>query len=134
MSVLRVLPSLEGPSSFFWTSGVDGRLRFLQCDACSYLIHPPTSFCPNCQSRQSTPATVSGRGVVYSFTENHQQWDSDGDIYIIGLVEIEEQPDIRLMTNIVEIDPQRVRIGMPVEVVFEDHDPVYLPVFRPATS
>ena len=50
---------------------------------------------------------------------------------MIGLVEIDEQPDVRLTTNLVEIDPDDVRIGMPVEVVFEDHAPVFVPLFRP---
>jgi uncharacterized OB-fold protein len=39
-----------------------------------------------------------------------------------------------LTTNLVDIEPEDVRIGMPVEVVFEDHDPVFLPLFRPVTS
>jgi uncharacterized OB-fold protein len=75
---------------------------------------------------------VSGRGTLHSFTVNHQAWDGVGDVYVIGLVEIEEQADVRLTTNIVDVDPDDVRIGMPVEVVFEDHDPVYIPLFRPA--
>ena len=127
----RVLPAMGEASEFFWTSGADGKLRFLRCDACSYLIHPPTSYCPRCRGREGTPAEVSGRGTLYSFTVNHQPWDSAGDVYVIGLVEIDDQPDIRLMTNIVGMDPSHLRIGMPVEVVFEDHDPIYLPLFRP---
>jgi uncharacterized protein len=74
---------------------------------------------------------VSGRGTVYSFTVNHQPWDGVGDAYVIGLVEIDEQPGLRLTTNIVDVDPDDVRIGLPVEVAFEDHDPVFLPLFRP---
>jgi uncharacterized OB-fold protein len=55
-------------------------------------------------------------------------------VYVIGVVAIDEQPDVRLTTNIVDVDPADVRIGMPVEVVFEDHHPVYLPLFRPAEA
>lgn len=130
----RMLPAVEDGSEFFWKSGADGTLRILRCDSCSYFIHPPAPYCPRCQSREAAPARVSGRGTVYSFTVNHHPWDGVGDIYVIGLVEIEEQSDIRLMTNIVGIDPAEVRIGMPVKVVFEDHDPVYLPLFRPVTA
>jgi uncharacterized OB-fold protein len=129
--VFRVLPSLDEPSAFFWTSGADGRLRFLCCAECSYLIHPPAPICPQCLSRDAAPVEVSGRGTVHSFTVNHQPWDGVGDVYVIGLVEIAEQPDVRLTTNIVGIDPGDVRIGMPVEVVFEDHAPVFVPLFRP---
>lgn len=130
-SVFRVLPSLDEPSAFFWTSGADGRLRFLRCTACSYLIHPPAPFCPQCRSCDAAPSEVSGRATVHSFTVNSQPWDGVGDVYVIALVEIDEQPDVRLTTNIVGIDPDEVRIGMPVEVVFEDHAPVFIPLFRP---
>jgi uncharacterized OB-fold protein len=68
---------------------------------------------------------------VYSFTVNHQPWDGTADSHIVGVVEMDEQPSLRLMTNVVDVAPNDMRIGMPVEVVFEDHTPVYLPVFRP---
>jgi uncharacterized OB-fold protein len=132
--VARVLPPSNGVSGFFWTSGKDGRLRLLRCESCAYLIHPPTGYCPKCQARDVLPAEVSGRGTVYSFTINFQPWDGAGDVYAIGLIEIEEQSDIRLVTNIVDIDPAEIRIGMPVQVVFENHDPIYLPLFRPVAS
>ena len=77
---------------------------------------------------------MSGRATVHSFTVNHQPWDGVGDVYVIGLVEIDEQPDVRLTTNIVDVEPDDVRIGMPVEVVFEDHEPVFVPLFRPVAS
>lgn len=129
----RVLPTTEGQSAFFWRSGADGTLRFLQCSSCRYLIHPPTSFCPRCHSRGSEPTAVSGRGTVYSYTVNHQPWDGSPNPYVIAVVEIVEQQDLRLMTNLVDVEPEDVRIGAPVEVVFEDLDPTYLPLFRPVT-
>jgi uncharacterized protein len=129
--VFRVLPAIDELSGFFWTSGADGKLRFLKCPACSYIIHPPAPICPQCRGHDAAPAEVSGRATVHSFTVNHQPWDGVGDVYVIGLVEIDEQPDVRLTTNIVDIDPDDVRIGMPVEVVFEDHAPVFVPLFRP---
>src|SRR5262249_30088186 len=114
--------------------GADGKLRFLRCDACSYLIHPPAPFCPRCESHATSAAEVSGRGTVHSYTVNHQPWDGSGDPYVIALVAIDEQPDVRLTTNLVVIKPDAVQIGMPVEVVFEDRAPVFLPLFRPVSS
>ncbi|SEP27166.1 hypothetical protein SAMN05660991_04429 [Trujillonella endophytica] len=128
------MPTTEELSGFFWTSGRDGVLRLLGCDACGYLIHPPVGYCPACQGRETSPTPVSGRGTLYSFTVNHQPWDGVGDLYVIGLVELEEQPEVRLLTNVVGVDPSDVRVGMPVEVVFEDHDPVFLPLFRPVAA
>ena len=112
----RVLPTTDERSAFFWTSGRDGRLRVLRCEDCSHVIHPPVDYCPACQSRRAAPAVVSGRGTLYSFTVNHQPWDGVGDVYVIGLVALDEQPDVRLVTDVVGVDPADVRIGMPVEV------------------
>jgi uncharacterized protein len=133
-SVPRVLPTVDEPSAFFWTSGADGSLRFLRCSDCGYHLHPPAPICPRCHSRDLAPAVVSGRATVHSFTVNHQPWDGVGDTYVIALVTLAEQDDLRLTTNLVGVEPGDVRIGMPVEVVFEDHAPVYLPLFRPVTS
>ena len=133
-SVPRVLPTVDEPSAFFWTSGADGSLRFLRCSDCGYHLHPPAPICPRCHSRDLAPAVVSGRATVHSFTVNHQPWDGVGDTYVIALVTLAEQDDLRLTTNLVGVEPGDVQIGMAVEVVFEDHDPVYLPIFRPVTS
>jgi uncharacterized protein len=129
----RVLPPSVGPSAFFWKLGADGKLRFLQCSTCSYFIHPPTSYCPKCGGREAAPEAMSGRGTVYSFTVNHQPWDGSVASYVVAIVEMDEQSDLRLMTNLVDVAAEDVRIGMPVEVVFEGHDDIYLPLFRPVT-
>ncbi|AFM17710.1 putative nucleic-acid-binding protein containing a Zn-ribbon [Mycolicibacterium chubuense NBB4] len=130
----RVLPPTEGPTGFFWTMGEDGQLRFLQCDACGYRIHPPTSYCPECGGREAVPRPVSGCATLYSFTVNHQPWDGDDRPYVIGVVELVEQAGLRLMTNIVGASPDEVYIGMPLEVTFDDLDPVHLPFFRPRST
>lgn len=76
---------------------------------------------------------MSGRGTVASFTVNQQQWIPGSEHYVIAWVAIDEQPDVRLTTNLVDIDENEVEIGMPVRVVFEQvGDDVYLPLFAPA--
>ena len=125
---------IEEDTGFFWTSGRDGKLRMLRCASCELLIHPPAPICPGCLGREAAPSVLSGRGTVHSYTVNHQPWDGVGDRYVIALVTLDEQDDVRLTTNLVGIEPDDVRIGMPVEVVFEDHDPVYIPLFRPVAS
>lgn len=133
----RLLPHLDELNEFFWTSGGDGVLRMLHCTACSYVIHPPAPYCPACGGTATEPRPASGRGSVYSYTINVQPWDGVGDVYVVALVELEEQDDVRLMTNLVDVPPEDVRIGMPVEVVFERREadpPVYLPLFRPRSA
>jgi uncharacterized OB-fold protein len=71
--------------------------------------------------------------MVYSFTVTHQN-QSPGFReelpYVLAIVELEEGP--RLMTNVVGCAPDAVRIGMPVQAVFEDVTPeVTLLKFRP---
>ena len=114
--MLRLLPRLDDDVAFFWTSGEDGVLRFLRCNACGFFIHPPGPVCPRCLSRDVAPQAVSGRGHVETFTVNHQQWIPGSDPYIIAWVSIDEQPDVRLTTNLVDVEPEDVRIGMPVRV------------------
>lgn len=75
---------------------------------------------------------LSGRATVASFTVNEQQWIPGSEHYVIAWVALDEQPDVRLTTNLVDVDENDVEIGMPVKVVFEQvGDEVYLPLFTP---
>ncbi len=130
----RLLPRLDPDNEFFWTGGKDGVLRFLRCGSCRRFVHPPVPRCPDCLSDDLAPEAVSGRGTVHSFTANYQQWIPGSDPYLIGLVSIDEQPDVRLMTNLVGCEPDEDLIGRPVEVLFEHNDDVYLPLFQPVAE
>ena len=61
--MLRLLPRLDDDVAFFWTSGEDGVLRLLHCNACGFFIHPPGPVCPRCLSRTWRPQAVSGRAT-----------------------------------------------------------------------
>lgn len=131
----RPLPMLTDSNRFFWTSGADGRLRFLRCTVCLNYIHPPVPVCDKCLSMEQEVVVVSGRATLAAVTVNHQMWiPTIEPPYVIGLVEIEEQPSVRLTTNIVGCDAADACIGMPLQVDFEEHEDVFLPVFRPAES
>jgi uncharacterized OB-fold protein len=131
----RVLPRVTDGNRHFWTGGAEGKLRFLRCRSCRTYVHPPAPVCPSCLSRDVAPEAVSGRATLLTFTLNHQPWVPAPDHpYAIAIVEIEEQPGLRLMTNIVNCPPESVQIGMPVRVVFEQHEDVYVPLFEPAAG
>ena len=87
-----------------------------------------------CLSSEVEWVRASGRGTVYSFTVTHQNQAPgfrEELPYVLAIVELEEGP--RIMTNVVGVAPDAVRIGMPVEVVFDDVTPeVTLAKFRPA--
>lgn len=129
---LRLLPRLDDTNRFFWTSGEDGRLRFLRCGACRRFIHPPAPRCPYCLAAGPSPEAVSGRATLHAWTVNHQAWIPGSDPYILGLVTIDEQDDVRLTTNLVGMEPDDCAIGMALQVTFEHHDDVWLPLFTPA--
>jgi uncharacterized OB-fold protein len=129
---LGPLPVLTDENRFFWTSGADGRLRFLRCQACGYYIHPPLPRCPRCLGMKIHPEVASGRARVFSYTVNHHPWNpASPEPYVIGLVEIDEQIELRLTTNLIDVEPEDVRIGMPVRVSFQQVDQIYLPLFAP---
>jgi uncharacterized OB-fold protein len=129
----RILPRVTDLNRPFWTGGETGELRFLRCTQCGYINHPPTAICPQCHSKALEPSTLSGQGTVHTFTVNHQAWMPGPELpYVVAIVELPEQEGLRLTTNIVDCAPEEVRIGMPVEVTFEQHDDVWIPLFRPA--
>jgi uncharacterized OB-fold protein len=130
----RVQPLLDDDNRFFWTSGEDGRLRFLRCQACGYWLHPPVPRCPACGSRELAPAAVSGRAEVFSCTVNHQPWDGSTEPWSIAIIAFPEQEGLRLTTNVVGCPPEDVHIGMAVQVAFEQHDDVFFPVFEPVAG
>lgn len=128
----RILPVTDGDSETFWTAGERGKLHIYRCQQCAYYIHPPVRFCPMCESRDVEPEAVSGRATVTSFTVNHKQWVPGLPVpYILALVSILEQDDVRLATNIVNCDPAIVTMGMAVKVLFKQQQEIWIPFFEP---
>jgi uncharacterized OB-fold protein len=127
------LPEITPLNEHFWRGGASGRLLFLKCDRCSWFVHPPVPICPKCTSRELKPTPVSGRATVAACTINHQRWGPEEEApYAIAIVELPEQPGLRLTTNVVGCPPEQVRVGMQVRVRFEAQGDVWLPLFEPA--
>ena len=128
----RPLPLITVENKFFWTSGVDGTLRFQECQACQALIHPPAPVCRYCRSQEIGVRAVSGKATLAGFTVNHRfSLPGMPAPYVIAQVAIAEDPRVRLTTNIVDSDPDQLELGQQVEVVFEQLEDVWLPLFRP---
>jgi uncharacterized protein len=131
----RVRPKVTGRNAHFWQGGADGFLRVLRCQSCGTYLHPPSPACWSCRSMEVAPEALSGRGVVYAYTVNHYRWLPDMEPpYVVAEVDLVEQEGLRLMTNIVECPLDEVRTGMEVQVVFAQHDDVYIPLFRPIAA
>ncbi len=129
----RTLPVLRDWNRSFWTSGEDGRLRFQSCEQCDRLQHPPAPVCRSCGGDDLAPRAVSGRAVVQGHTTNLQPWSADQrDPYVVAVVAIEEDPRVRLTTNLVHCAPEAVEVGLPVRVVFDHVEDVWVPDFEPS--
>ena len=127
------LPLVTPANRYFWCGGADGQLWILRCDDCGLWIHPFAGRCPKCRSASVSPQPTSGRGTVVGFTVNHQKWSPDLPTpYVVAVVELADQADIRLMTNLPRTTIADVCVGMPVKVYFDRHDDVWLPQFEAA--
>ena len=117
----RVLPAVGPTTSTSGRGGEDGELRFLRCDDCGYWIHPPPPICPACLSRRPRGRGGVGprRRCTPSRSTSSPGIPSLDPPYVVAIVELPEQDGLRLTTNIVGCEPDDVRIGMPVQVVFE---------------
>lgn len=129
----RKLPALNADTRAFWQGGEHGRLMIHHCSGCARYFHPPAPICPRCASFDVAPQPVSGNGTVASFTVNHQAWTTGLEVpFVIAIIELVEQADLRFLSNVVDIDPAAVHIDMPVKVRFEQVEDVWLPLFERA--
>ena len=131
----RMLPKLHEYNRAFWTGGADGRLLVTQCAQCGLWVSPPGPDCPDCGG-SLVARPVSGNGTVFTYTVNYQPFNPAVPVpYVIAIVELDDHPDVRIATNIVDCEPDSVRIGMLVAARFErqeiDCGEAFVPVFVP---
>jgi uncharacterized OB-fold protein len=132
----RPLPHPSALTDGYWQAAADRQLVIQRCDDCGLFRHYPQPRCPRCQSPRWTWTPVSCRGHVYTFTVTHQAFHpawASGVPYAVATVELEE--GVRMVTDLPPEDVERVAIGLPVEVFYEDCEDadgrrVTLPRFR----
>jgi acetyl-CoA acetyltransferase/uncharacterized OB-fold protein len=130
---VRPLPYVVPETEDFWTAGRDARLCIKRCPACGRWWHPLQVVCGDCPHRELESAEAAGTATVIGFTVNHQQWMPDpASPYVVAIVALDEDPRVRLITNIVDTEPDAVSVGLRVSVQFELHDDVWLPMFAPS--
>ncbi|MDX1873891.1 Zn-ribbon domain-containing OB-fold protein [Mycolicibacterium sp. 120266] len=134
----RLAPSISPDTEFFWSGLKDGELRIQRCTSCSTLRVPPRPMCGRCQSLDWDYVISTGRGTVYSFVmPQYPPLPFLEYPYVVALIELEES--VRLVSNLTGIEPDRIEVGMPVEVYYETFsalpsgDELTLHQFRPAT-
>jgi uncharacterized protein len=129
----RPAPHPDPDSAPYWEAAHDGRLLLQRCTTCaSYQLYPRD----RCLVDRGPVEWVeaSGRATVYSFTiirQNYARPFRDWIPYVVALVDLEEGP--RVMTNIVDCEPDEVRIGMELQARFEPvSDEAGIALFAPA--
>ena len=134
----RMLPALDEHNRAFWTAGAEGQLMIARCTQCALWVSPPSADCPDCGGALAAKP-VSGRGTVFTYTINYQPFNPAVPLpYVIAIVQLDEDPELRIASNIVDCEPDSVHVGMPVEVRFERQqvgdDTAFVPVFGPPGS
>jgi len=131
---VKPIPVITPEMRPFFEGAKRHELRVQRCTACGAHRFPARAICSECLSTDAEWVTVSGRGEVFSFNVMHQVYHpgfASEVPYAVIIVRLAE--GAKMVSNLVGVPAQQVRIGMPVRVVFEDiTDEVTLPKFAPA--
>ena len=118
----------------FWDYCKEHELRIQQCAACNTFRHPPRPVCGECGYFTWNWTAVSGLGTVFSYTIiNHSVHPAlkESLPYNVAVVLLDGVGDVRLVSNVIDAAPEQMRIGLPVELVWQDlPDGMALPRFR----
>jgi uncharacterized OB-fold protein len=124
------IPPIIWDNMGYWEGINRHELVFQRCKECGTWRHPPRPVCPKCRSFEKEWALSTGKGTVYSWV-TYQESPHPGFKAPYSVVLLEMEEGVRLVSNMVDIKPEEISIGMPVEVVFEDiAEGLTLPKFR----
>jgi uncharacterized OB-fold protein len=127
-------PIPEFGTEAYWEAANHGELRVQRCLDCGRLRWQPAPLCLDCQSERHEWALLSGRGRIHTWTEITHPVHPAAFAkvpYLVVEIELEEQADLRMISNLVGTTAAAVSIGAPVVVDFATHpNGQRLPVFR----
>ncbi len=130
----KPLPQVLPETEEFWKAAKRHELYLQRCKSCGNVIYFPRIVCPRCMSDEIEWFRASGRGTLYSYTIIRQAADPrfEQDVpYVYAIIELEE--GVRMISNLVNVKFEKIRIGMNVKVLFEDVTPeISIPKFQPA--
>ena len=122
MSGAFPLPELDWePARGFWEAAAREELAIPRCRGCDTFRWYPPERCPGCGGEDLPWTRVSGRGSLFSWAVVHRALVKPFATkvpYVTGLVTLEEDPAVRLVTNVVDCDPDALRAGDAMRVVF----------------
>ncbi|MER5889551.1 Zn-ribbon domain-containing OB-fold protein [Streptomyces sp. NPDC001941] len=124
-------PEADAFTRPYWDAAAEGRLLLRRCGDCARAHHYPREFCPFCWSEDGRWEQASGRAVLHTWSVVHRN-----DLppfggrtpYTAAVVDLAEGP--RMMTEVVDVAPGELAIGMALRVVFRTGDDGWtVPVF-----
>jgi len=132
----KPLPRITPDNKPFWDACRRHELKLPWCDPCDRPHWPPGPVCPFCFGEGVTWRRASGKGRVSSWVVVHKDWlPAFRPDLPYNAVQVELDEGVRLTGNVVGLRNAELRLGMPVEVVFDDvTETATLPRFRPAPS
>jgi uncharacterized OB-fold protein len=134
VELARLAPDAD--TAPFWEACRRRELVLQRCVACGRFQHPPLAGCRECGGTRLEWARVGGRGTVFSYTIAHHPFLpalQEHVPYNVVVVELDDAAGVRLVSNLVDTPPGEIRVGMRVELVWEEVGAeVVLPRFRRA--
>lgn len=117
-------PENKGLTKPFWDATKRGELVMQRCVHCANWIFYPREQCPFCMSQELTWAPVTGRGRVYAFTivyqSAHPAFQQEAP-YVFAVIQLDE--GVRMVSNVIGIPPDQVKVDMPVRATFQEASP-----------
>jgi uncharacterized OB-fold protein len=138
------LPDTEWePTREFWAGAARRELLIPRCNECHAYTWYPRERCRTCRGEAFTWTVMSGRGRLFSWavvTRAFLPQFGDKVPFVPALVALDEDPVVRLVTEIVDCEPDDLRFDMPLRVVYRPLEfegietRVMAPKFTPAGS
>ncbi|MCM2412857.1 bifunctional MaoC family dehydratase N-terminal/OB-fold nucleic acid binding domain-containing protein [Streptomyces sp. RKAG290] len=132
---LRPRPVVNRDNAGFWKGVAAHQLLLQRCGACGTLRFPWLPGCNACGSPEWESVEASGEGTVFSYVVMHHppfpafSPTEEAGPYAVALIELAE--GVRMVSNVIGVPCDKVRVGMPVRLEFLRTDPeLELPVFR----
>ena len=129
----KPLPTIQPETEEYWKAAKRHELFLQKCNACGEVIYFPRVMCYRCLSEDLGWFKSTGLGTLYSFTiirqVAHMSFAPDVP-YVYAIIDLDD--GARMISNIVNIDPMEIEIGMRVQVTFDDVTPeISIPKFEP---
>ncbi|MEH7235889.1 Zn-ribbon domain-containing OB-fold protein [Bacillus sp. JJ1562] len=116
----EVMSIIDSDSRPYWEGTREKKLVIQHCPACGQYQFYPRVVCKHCMSDVDWIEAI-GEGTVYSYTIVHRVFNpyfKEKVPFVVALVELKEGP--RIMSNIVNVNIDDVRIGMEVKAIFKE--------------